>query len=301
MPRCRLGLPDRLAAGAVRRASNWPRRLGYRPPHLPASCAGFAASAFARSCLTARSRSRRAGQSLRSGSPSRLAEKVQIVVGQYWWPWANVVVEPQDRQARLRADLRHARLRLARARMRSKALCSTPIWPRRRWRRPSPSSLLSMCRARSDRRYWRRLWRAARRPARRPSADRQRCCSTGRTSSRAAKPFLQLLDVRQAREVRGRRFLHRDPGARRSLSAEGRAPAMGRRRGAHPSFANCRDAMPEGAKLAIIERLLPERAVDDPAAIMIDLHMMTITGGRARSLADFEHAPVRSRAHAWRR
>ena len=45
--------------------------------------------------------------------------------------------------------------------------------------------------------------------------------------------------------------------------------------------------MPEGARLAIVERLLPERAVDDPAAIMIDLHMMTITGGRARSLADF--------------
>ena len=45
--------------------------------------------------------------------------------------------------------------------------------------------------------------------------------------------------------------------------------------------------MPEGARLAIVERLLPERAADDPAAIMIDLHMMTITGGRARSLADF--------------
>ena len=46
---------------------------------------------------------------------------------------------------------------------------------------------------------------------------------------------------------------------------------------------NCRAAMPEGARLAIIERLLPERAADDPAAIMLDLHMMTITGGRARS------------------
>ena len=33
---------------------------------------------------------------------------------------------------------------------------------------------------------------------------------------------------------------------------------------------------------------MPERAADDPAAIMLDLHMMTITGGRARSLAEFE-------------
>ena len=51
---------------------------------------------------------------------------------------------------------------------------------------------------------------------------------------------------------------------------------------------NCRNAMPDGAKVVIVERLLPERATDDPAAIMLDLHMMTITGGRARSLADVE-------------
>jgi hypothetical protein len=50
---------------------------------------------------------------------------------------------------------------------------------------------------------------------------------------------------------------------------------------------NCRSAMPEGARLAIIERPMPERAVDDPAAVMVDLHMMTITGGRTRSVAEF--------------
>jgi len=50
---------------------------------------------------------------------------------------------------------------------------------------------------------------------------------------------------------------------------------------------NCRAAMPEWATLAIIERLLPARAADNPAAIMLDLHMMTITGGRARSLPEF--------------
>jgi hypothetical protein len=51
---------------------------------------------------------------------------------------------------------------------------------------------------------------------------------------------------------------------------------------------NCRKAMPDGARLVIIERQLPERAADDPAAVMLDLHMMVITGGRARSRADFE-------------
>jgi len=51
---------------------------------------------------------------------------------------------------------------------------------------------------------------------------------------------------------------------------------------------NCRRAMPPSAKLVIIERVLPERASDDPAAVMLDLHMMAITGGQARSLRQFE-------------
>ncbi len=46
--------------------------------------------------------------------------------------------------------------------------------------------------------------------------------------------------------------------------------------------------MPAHARLIVIERLMPLRAADDLNAVMLDLHMMTITGGRARSLADFE-------------
>jgi hypothetical protein len=51
---------------------------------------------------------------------------------------------------------------------------------------------------------------------------------------------------------------------------------------------SCRDAMPAHARLAIVERLLPEQALDDPGAVMNDLHMMVINGGRARTLAEFE-------------
>jgi len=50
----------------------------------------------------------------------------------------------------------------------------------------------------------------------------------------------------------------------------------------------CRTAMPDGARLVIIERLMPERAMDDPAAIMLDLHLMTIYGGRARTKAEMK-------------
>jgi O-methyltransferase len=51
---------------------------------------------------------------------------------------------------------------------------------------------------------------------------------------------------------------------------------------------NCRKAMKASAKLIVFERLMPENAMDDPAAIMLDLHMMTITGGRLRNKAEME-------------
>ena len=57
--------------------------------------------------------------------------------------------------------------------------------------------------------------------------------------------------------------------------------------GAAAILRKCREAMADGARLAIVEHLMPERATDDPAAIMLDLHMMTITGGRARTRAEF--------------
>jgi hypothetical protein len=46
--------------------------------------------------------------------------------------------------------------------------------------------------------------------------------------------------------------------------------------------------MPPRARLAIVERLLPEQALDDPGAVMTDLHMMVIAGGRLRRLAEIE-------------
>ena len=51
-------------------------------------------------------------------------------------------LQPQDRPAGVRADVRHARLRLARIARRARRPVRIPIWPRRRWRMPGPSSLL---------------------------------------------------------------------------------------------------------------------------------------------------------------
>ena len=51
---------------------------------------------------------------------------------------------------------------------------------------------------------------------------------------------------------------------------------------------NCRAAMPAHARLALIERVLPDRAAQAPATIMVDVQMMAITGGRERRLGEFE-------------
>jgi hypothetical protein len=51
---------------------------------------------------------------------------------------------------------------------------------------------------------------------------------------------------------------------------------------------NCRKAMPANSKLLIIERILPDQASSDKTAIMMDIHMMIVTGGRERGLQEFE-------------
>lgn len=51
---------------------------------------------------------------------------------------------------------------------------------------------------------------------------------------------------------------------------------------------NCHRAMAAGARLVIYERLMPEDPNEDPEAIMTDLHMMAITGGKTRTLAEME-------------
>jgi len=49
---------------------------------------------------------------------------------------------------------------------------------------------------------------------------------------------------------------------------------------------NCRRAMSQDSRLFVIERVLPERSVDDPAVVLLDIHMMAVTGGRERTLSE---------------
>jgi orsellinic acid C2-O-methyltransferase len=52
----------------------------------------------------------------------------------------------------------------------------------------------------------------------------------------------------------------------------------------------CRQAMHPGARLMVVERVLPSRVSDDPKhmqPVMTDLHMMVLLGGRERTLEDY--------------
>jgi hypothetical protein len=52
-------------------------------------------------------------------------------------------------------------------------------------------------------------------------------------------------------------------------------------------LATCREAMPEDARLLLVEAILPERAHDGPEAIRMDLHMLVLFGARERTAAEY--------------
>ena len=50
---------------------------------------------------------------------------------------------------------------------------------------------------------------------------------------------------------------------------------------------SCRRAMPPSSTLLLVEAVLPKRAVDDPEAIRMDLHMLALLHGRERTTSEF--------------
>jgi hypothetical protein len=56
----------------------------------------------------------------------------------------------------------------------------------------------------------------------------------------------------------------------------------------------CRAAMGADARLLIVDAILPERAVDQPFAIRMDLHMLLLLGARERTEAEFRELLARA-------
>src|SRR5262249_753869 len=51
---------------------------------------------------------------------------------------------------------------------------------------------------------------------------------------------------------------------------------------------SCRQAMDRGAKLLLVEVVLPKLSTQQPSAIRMDLHMLVLLGGRERTAAEYE-------------
>jgi SAM-dependent methyltransferase len=280
-----LGIPDRLAAGSAT-GEALAQSLGLSAPHLVRFLRGLCSIGVCQELPDGAFALTPGGQSLRSGSPSRLAEKVQIVIGQYWWPWANFASSLKTGQPAFEQTfgMRVSDWRASHAEQGALFEC---YLAKETLAHAGP--IVAALDLAGTKRFadigggYGGLLAALLGAHPRVEAvlfDRPHTLE-------AAKPFLETLGI--ARRVQ---FVPGDILAAIPVQADlyllHGVLQQWSDDAARAILRNCRAAMPEGARLAIIERLLPARAADDPAAIMLDLHMMTITGGRARRLPEFE-------------
>lgn len=268
----KLGLPDRLAQKPAT-AEELAAALELSAPHFRRFLRGLCSigifeegpdGAFA---LTA------AGQSLRPGAPARLAEKVQIVVGQYWWPWSNFISNLRGGKPAFEqcfgmpvSDWRakHAE---------QGALFDSYL-------AKETGAQMSGIVAALDLTGVKTIAVLLAQPQLAEEFDKKRMVEL-------SEPFRRLLDVAKRVEFVPGNLLEAVPVQADLYLLIGVLQTYDNKDAA-TILRHCGAAMPERARLVLIERPLPERPEDDPAAIMLDLHMMTITGGRLRSPAEIE-------------
>lgn len=229
----KLGLPDRLAEDA-RSAEQLAADLGLSAPHLDRFLRGLVNLGVCKERPDRTFALTQGGQSLRSGT--RLNEKVQIVVGQYWRPWAVLV-----------SSLKTGK--------------------------PAFDQVFGM-----TVRDWRQ-----RNPEQGALFDSYLAKETPEQSDLIAAA-LELSEVKSIATVDGQHAIPTDA----ELYVMNRVLQSLDDDSARTTLVACRKAMPDAAKLLIIERLMPEDASSDASAVMLDLHMMVITGGRLRTLAEMQ-------------
>jgi AraC-like DNA-binding protein len=279
----KLALPERMEAHAFT-AETLAAELGLSAPHLHRLLRGLTSLGICAQCSDGSFALTPQGRCLLPGSPSRLREKVQIVVEQYWQPWASLPVTIETGTPAFAhvfganvSDWRHdhgeqgalfdsylAQETLAQGPALIAALDVSGVQAVADIGGGYGGLLVAILQAHPhltgilfDRPH--RVEAAMPFLLAQGIAERVRCIGGDPLTAIPVKADLYVLNgvLQQC-----------DDAAARTL------------------LSNCRKAMAKLASLAIIERLLPERAPDDPAAIMLDLHMMTITGGRVRSRGD---------------
>ena len=281
----KLGLPERMGARPWT-AEALATELGLSPPHILRFLRGLVTLGICEEHSDGSFALTSLGQSLKPGSPSRLGEKVMIVVEQYWQPWADLVSTLQTGAPAF------------------DHVFGTDVWA---WRNENfrggdifAAYVASETFAGAG-----------------PIVEALDLSGVGSIADIGGGHGGLLAAILQAHPgMRGILFDLPETiiGAKRFLKSHGvleRVTLVGGDfvaeipveadlyvlksvlqhwddLGVRALLESCRDAMPARARLAIVERLLPEAASGDPGAVMLDLHMMVITGGRARTLQEFE-------------
>jgi hypothetical protein len=268
----RLGLPDTLAAGPLT-SEQLAGALGLSASHLHRFLRGLCTIGICEERAGGTFALAPGGQSLKSDSPSRLAEKIQIVVGQYWRPWAELVSTLQTGTPAFDDVFGMSVSEWRSVNAAQGALFDSYLAKETSGQLASIVAAIDLS----------GVGTVAILPARyRPDGvpfDRSYMVDM-------SQPYLPLLKAVKRVEFIAGDVLDEIPVEADLYLLNGVLRQWGDEE-AHMILRNCRAAMPSGARLVIVERLMPERAADDPAAIMLDLHMMAITGGRARSLPEF--------------
>ncbi len=281
----KLGLPERLAEAPLT-ADALAAELRLSPPHLRRCLRGLAGIGICEELADGRFALTELGRSLRKGAPSRLGEKVEIVVGQYWLPWAELLAtletgkpafdhvfgmevdawRRQNQEAGATFNAYLAGETFAAAGPIVEALDLSGVSTVAEIGGGHGGLLAALLRA---------------------HLQLQGVLIGLPEALEGAVPFLESHGVAE-------RVRHLGGDIRVAIEAEADVYLLNGvlqqwdDKNATAILKACRKAMKAGAKLVIIERLMPERAADDPAAVMLDLHMMTIHGGRLRSRAEFE-------------
>jgi hypothetical protein len=269
----KLGLPDRLAAGPAT-SEQLAAALGLSAPHLHRFLRGLCTIGICEERADGPFALTPGGQCLKSDSPSRLAEKVQIVVGQYWTPWANLISTLETGKPAFDQCFGMGVFDWRREHAEQGALFDSYL------AKETGAQLGAIIEAIDFSGVGTVAVLQAYAQFAGAPFDKTRMVEL-------SQPFRPLLDVAKRVEFVPGKWLEGIP-VKADLYLLIGALQQYDDADAIAILRNCRTAMPVDAGLVIIERLLPERASDDPAAIMLDLHMMTITGGRARTLAEFE-------------
>lgn len=281
----KLGLADKMGSQDWS-AEALAAKLDLSPPHLSRLLRGLVTLGICEERPGGKFALTRLGASLKLGSPSRLGEKVMIVVEQYWRPWADLISTVRTGMPAFDHAFGMPVLEWRRANPEAGALYSLYLAEENFAQAADVVEVINFAGVRTVAQIaggYGGLLAAV--LGAHPGLDGV-LLSPPQVAEKAAE-FLKSHGVAERVRRIGGDVRKEIPIEADIYLLKGTLQQWDDANAAAILKA-CRKAMRPRARLLIIERTMPERAGDDPAAIMNDLHLMTIAGGRARTIPEFE-------------